>query len=68
VTGPGNDRRVALESYDARGDRLWRHEIRARDLRMPRSGSATEAASAGAARGPAGAPAASVPAEAEADE
>ena len=68
VSGPGNDRRIALESYDARGDRLWRHEIRARDLRMPRPGSATGAAAVGAARGPTGAASASVPAEAEADE
>ena len=35
VTGPGNDRRVALESYDATGKLLWRHEIRARDLKSP---------------------------------
>jgi alkaline phosphatase D len=36
VTGPGNDRRVALESYDQAGTLLWRHEVRARDLRFPR--------------------------------
>jgi len=36
VTGPGNDRRVALESYDQAGTLLWRHELRARDLRFPR--------------------------------
>ena len=56
VSGPGNDRRVALESYDAKGERLWRHEIRARDLRMPRRspapGSATGSAT-GATTGPA---------------
>jgi alkaline phosphatase D len=44
VSGPGNDRRVALESYDATGARLWRHEIRARDLRMPRRSPAPEVA------------------------
>ena len=44
VSGPGNDRRVALESYDATGARLWRHEIRARDLRMPRRSPAPDAA------------------------
>ena len=37
VTGPGNDRVLALESYDEAGNRLWRNEIRARDLRMPKS-------------------------------
>jgi len=34
VTGPGTDRRVALESYDSAGTLLWRHELRARDLRF----------------------------------
>ena len=33
VSGPGDDRRLALESYDSDGVLLWRHEIRARDLR-----------------------------------
>jgi hypothetical protein len=28
---------LALESYDEAGNRLWRNEIRARDLRMPKS-------------------------------
>jgi alkaline phosphatase D len=37
VTGPGGDRILALESYDAEGNRLWRNEIRARDLKMPKS-------------------------------
>jgi len=37
VTGPGTDRLLALESYDATGKLLWRNEIRARDLRSPRS-------------------------------
>ena len=37
VTGPGTDRVLALESYDEAGNRLWRNEIRARDLRMPKS-------------------------------
>lgn len=36
VSGPGGDRRLALESYDGSGALLWRHEIRARDLRFPR--------------------------------
>ena len=35
VTGPENDRSVALESYDAAGKRLWRQEVRARDLKSP---------------------------------
>jgi alkaline phosphatase D len=35
VTGPGGDRRVALESYDSAGALLWRHELRAADLRFP---------------------------------
>lgn len=35
VTGPGDDRRIALESYDAKGALLWRHELRARDLAFP---------------------------------
>ena len=38
VSGPGNDRRLALESYDTEGVRLWRHEVRARDLRFSRTG------------------------------
>ena len=49
VSGPGNDRRVALESYDATGARLWRHEIRARDLRMPRRSPAPDVAPGAAA-------------------
>jgi len=36
VTGPGNDRAIALESYDQKGELQWRHEIRARDLRFSR--------------------------------
>jgi alkaline phosphatase D len=36
VTGPGNDRTIALESYDQKGELQWRHEIRARDLRFAR--------------------------------
>jgi len=35
VTGPGDDRRLSLESYDSGGALLWRHELRARDLRFP---------------------------------
>ena len=37
VTGPGNDRVLALESFDATGKLLWRNEIRARDLRSSKS-------------------------------
>ena len=37
VAGPGDDRRVTLESYDTDGALLWRHEIRARDLRYDSS-------------------------------
>jgi alkaline phosphatase D len=36
VSGSGTDRRVALESRDATGALLWRHEIMPRDLRFPR--------------------------------
>ena len=35
VTGPGNDRHLALESYDQKGELQWRQEIRARDLKFP---------------------------------
>jgi alkaline phosphatase D len=35
VTGPLDDRRIALEAYDQKGELLWRHELRARDLRFP---------------------------------
>ena len=37
VSGRGDDRRLALESYDSAGTRLWRHEIRVRDLRFPQT-------------------------------
>lgn len=33
IGGPGNDRRLAFESYDGTGSLLWRHEVRASDLR-----------------------------------
>jgi alkaline phosphatase D len=36
VTGPGNDRTIALESYDQKGELQWRQEFRARDLRFAR--------------------------------
>lgn len=36
VSGPGNARRIAFESYDSNGVQLWRHEISANDLRSPR--------------------------------
>ncbi len=34
VTGPGDDRRLTFESHDTAGALLWRHEIRANDLRF----------------------------------
>ena len=37
VTGPANDRRVALEARDTDGALLWRHELKASDLRFPRT-------------------------------
>jgi alkaline phosphatase D len=36
ITGPARARRIALESYDEAGTLLWRHELRAQDLRFPR--------------------------------
>ena len=36
VSGLANDRRIALESYDQKGEPQWRHELRARDLRAYR--------------------------------
>ncbi|HVF65225.1 MAG TPA: alkaline phosphatase D family protein [Casimicrobiaceae bacterium] len=36
VAGPGNDRRIALETYDQKGELLWRQELRASALRFPR--------------------------------
>jgi alkaline phosphatase D len=36
LTGPAKTRRIALESYDQKGVLLWRHELRAQDLRFPR--------------------------------
>jgi alkaline phosphatase D len=35
VSGPGNDRRIELSSRDQHGALLWKHELRARDLRVP---------------------------------
>jgi alkaline phosphatase D len=35
VTGPGDARHLSLESYDGAGALLWRHEVRAIDLRFP---------------------------------
>jgi alkaline phosphatase D len=40
ITGPGNDRRIELSSHDQMGALLWRHELRARDLRSPAAKSA----------------------------
>ena len=36
LTGPARARRIALESYDQKGQLLWRQELRAQDLRFPR--------------------------------
>jgi alkaline phosphatase D len=36
VSGPGSDRRIAFEAYDSDGAPLWRHEVRANDLRFAR--------------------------------
>ena len=36
LTGTGGARRIAFESYDSKGTLLWRHELRAQDLRFPR--------------------------------
>jgi alkaline phosphatase D len=36
VSGPARARRITLESYDQKGALLWRHELRAQDLRFPR--------------------------------
>ena len=35
ISGPGNNRQIALESYDQKGALLWRQELRANDLRFP---------------------------------
>ena len=32
ITGPGDARAIALETYDQAGTLLWRHELAARDL------------------------------------
>jgi len=36
LTGPAKARRIALESYDQKGNLLWRHEFRAQDLKFSR--------------------------------
>ena len=36
ISGPGNDRSIALESYDQAGALLWRHALKASDLRFAR--------------------------------
>jgi alkaline phosphatase D len=36
VVGPENDRRIAFEARDSEGALLWRHEVRAAELRYPR--------------------------------
>jgi alkaline phosphatase D len=36
LTGPEKARRITLESYDATGALLWRHELDAKALRFPR--------------------------------
>lgn len=40
ISGPGDDRSIALESYDQAGTVLWRQELRANDLRFPRKAAA----------------------------
>jgi alkaline phosphatase D len=35
ITGPANNRAIALETYDQKGTLIWRHELRARDLVHP---------------------------------
>lgn len=35
ISGPSNDRTIELSSRDTTGALLWRHEVRARDLRFP---------------------------------
>ena len=37
ISGPGNDRRIAFEGRDTEGALLWRHELKASDLRFPRN-------------------------------
>ena len=34
ITGPGNARRIALETYDQAGALIWRHELAANDLKF----------------------------------
>ena len=36
ISGPGDDRRIELESYDQTGTLLWQHALRANELRFPR--------------------------------
>jgi alkaline phosphatase D len=36
LSGPAKARKIMLESYDQKGALLWRHELRAQDLRFPR--------------------------------
>jgi alkaline phosphatase D len=36
VTGPGDDRRIALELYDETGNLAWRHDLAAKELQYPR--------------------------------
>jgi alkaline phosphatase D len=36
ITGPADDRRIALEAYDETGALLWRHDLRANDLEFAR--------------------------------
>lgn len=40
VTGAGSDRMIGFESRDSTGALLWRHEVRARDLRTPKAAAA----------------------------
>ena len=37
ISGPENERRIAFEARGTEGSLIWRHEIRASDLRFPRA-------------------------------
>jgi len=36
VEGPGDDRVMTLEARDSGGELVWRHKIRAQDLKVPK--------------------------------
>ena len=43
VSGPSGRREIRFGAYDARGVSLWTHDIRASDLRLPRTGARSSA-------------------------